>query len=326
MTAASVVLSLDFELRWGVHDHLGDDFSKYRKNLEGVREAVPAMLELFARRDVRATWATVGALACADWDEWEARAPVWPRYRDGALAWNAAYRAKDPKGALYFAPDLVESIRHAPGQELGSHTFSHVYFGEPGFVRRDALADAAAMVTLFREKWNDVPRSFVFPRNQVAFEDVLAEHGMRAWRENPTPFFWSATTAAQQSAVVRVLRLADSLAPLGTRTYHRTPGRQRASHFVRFSLPPLAWRAHLRRLGAEAARLRSDDVFHLWWHPHNLGADVEGCIARLDEVIGTIREHAPAGTRFTSMGDLASAISSASPAKAPRSAPPARDG
>ncbi|HSO33788.1 MAG TPA: polysaccharide deacetylase family protein [Labilithrix sp.] len=303
---ASIVLSLDFELRWGVQDHLGDDFTKYRKNLEGVREAVPAMLELFARRGVRATWATVGAVACADWDEWAARAPAWPRNRDGALAWNEAFRTKDPKGVLYFAPDLVERIRRAPGQELGSHTFSHVYMGEPGFVRRDALADAAAVVALFRDKWNEAPRSFVFPRNQVAFEDVLAQHGIRIWRANPTPFFWSATTSAQQSIVVRALRVADALAPLGTRTYRREGEVHRASHFVRFTLPELAWRAHVRRLAAEASRLGSDDVLHLWWHPHNLGGDVERSIARLDQVIGTIQEHAPPATRFATMGDLAS--------------------
>lgn len=303
---ASIVLSLDFELRWGVHDHLGDDFNKYRKNLEGVREAIPAMLELFARRAVRATWATVGAVACESWEEWAARAPAWPRYRDGALAWNEAYRTKDPKGAFYFAPELVESIRRAPGQELGSHSFSHVYMGEPGFVRRDAIADAAAVAALFRDKWNEVPHSFVFPRNQIAFEDVLAQHGVRTWRSNPTPFFWSATTGAQQSIVVRALRLADSLAPLGKRTYRRDHDVHRASHFVRFSLPAPAWRAHVRRLAGESRRLGSDDILHLWWHPHNLGADVQKSIARLDEVIATVQEHAPPGTRFASMGDLAS--------------------
>ena len=61
---SKVVWSLDFELRWGMHDRLGLDRDLYRRNLEGAREAVPRLLQLFTRRGVRATWATVGALAC----------------------------------------------------------------------------------------------------------------------------------------------------------------------------------------------------------------------------------------------------------------------
>src|SRR5215831_12070400 len=60
-----VVWSLDFELRWGMHDLLGLDRDRYRNNLEGAREAVPEFLQLFTRRGVRATWATVGALHVA---------------------------------------------------------------------------------------------------------------------------------------------------------------------------------------------------------------------------------------------------------------------
>ena len=43
-----IVLSLDFELRWGVHDLYGDDFEANRAVLERVHEAVPALLSLLA--------------------------------------------------------------------------------------------------------------------------------------------------------------------------------------------------------------------------------------------------------------------------------------
>ena len=51
-----VVWSMDFELRWGLHDRLGLDFDAYRANLEGARQAVPELLGLFVQRGVRATW------------------------------------------------------------------------------------------------------------------------------------------------------------------------------------------------------------------------------------------------------------------------------
>ena len=58
----SVVISLDFELRWGMHDRLGTNYDAYRENLENVREIVPALLKLFSEHKIRVTWACVGAL------------------------------------------------------------------------------------------------------------------------------------------------------------------------------------------------------------------------------------------------------------------------
>jgi peptidoglycan/xylan/chitin deacetylase (PgdA/CDA1 family) len=162
----SVVVSLDFELRWGAYDVCGEDVTKYRANLEGVTEVVPRLLEVFSASEVRAMWATVGAVACDGWDEWRARAPHPPRYDDPALSWRDAYRAIDPTGRLHFAPKLVDAIAKSPGQELASHTFGHVYLREPGLTREDAVADTDAMTKLFEERWRLVPRSIVFPRNR----------------------------------------------------------------------------------------------------------------------------------------------------------------
>src|SRR2546426_12614664 len=54
------IISLDFELFWGVRDVTTLD--RYGANLRGVRDAIPAMLRLFSERGIRATWATVGFL------------------------------------------------------------------------------------------------------------------------------------------------------------------------------------------------------------------------------------------------------------------------
>jgi hypothetical protein len=54
------LISLDFELMWGVRDHRS--IATYGKNILGVREAIPAMLAMFTKYRVKATWATVGML------------------------------------------------------------------------------------------------------------------------------------------------------------------------------------------------------------------------------------------------------------------------
>ena len=57
----ALVISLDFELHWGVRDKRPVD-GPYRENLLGAREAIPRMLDLFEEFGVAATWATVGFL------------------------------------------------------------------------------------------------------------------------------------------------------------------------------------------------------------------------------------------------------------------------
>ena len=53
-----LTISIDFELFWGVRDVR--TVRNYGDNILGVRQAIPAMLELFKECEVHATWATVG--------------------------------------------------------------------------------------------------------------------------------------------------------------------------------------------------------------------------------------------------------------------------
>ena len=57
----ALVISLDFELHWGVRDHVGRDDALYRR-LDQARRAVDDMVSVFTQRRIRATWATVGFL------------------------------------------------------------------------------------------------------------------------------------------------------------------------------------------------------------------------------------------------------------------------
>jgi peptidoglycan/xylan/chitin deacetylase (PgdA/CDA1 family) len=299
-----VVWSLDFELRWGMHDRLGMDRDAYRKNLEGAREAVPLLLDLFVRRGVRATWATVGALGCENWDEYFRRAPALPLYADARLAVNPRYAELDPEGVLHFAPDLVGRIAQTEGQDLGTHTFSHIFLGELGVMHKDAEADHAAATALFREKFATTPTSLVFPRNQVAFLNFYRSNGITAWRDNEDSWYFKLTQHADH-ALLRALRLADALTPWRTRSGQFSDGRTTSTLFVRVNLPEMAWRAHRAKVAAEARRLKPGGVLHFWLHPHNLGGNVRQGIARLEQVLDTIEKHAPKSTVYASMRDLA---------------------
>ena len=296
-----VVISLDFELRWGVADKLPDDPNAYRRNLEGEPEAVHGMLDYFTREGIGATWATVGALACAGWDEYFDRAPPPPAYEDPREGFKPGWRKLDPQGRLHFAPDAVAAIARTPGQELGSHTFSHICFREAGCRPEDVLADSNTVAKAFRDKFGHAPTSFVFPRNQVSQTEALKQAGIERWRTNPNVSCWNATRREEQSRLVRGMRMFDSLAPIGSR---RAPSREmRASYLVRFPLNVRMWKLHVARIRGDARRLRAGETLHLWWHPHNLGADVKGSLNRLAELVDVLRNAAPADTRFLSMRD-----------------------
>src|SRR5439155_19397017 len=172
-TPPSVVISLDFELRWGMHDRFGFSLDAYRENLENIHEVVPALLKLFSAREIRATWAAVGALACRDWSEYFGRAPEPPKYHDTSLAVDPRYADVDPEGRLHFAPELVRTIHATPGQELGTHTFSHILMREPGVTADDVRADLYAVAQLSQDRFGAPPVSLVFPCNQVAFLPVV---------------------------------------------------------------------------------------------------------------------------------------------------------
>lgn len=301
----TVVLSLDFEMRWGCYDKLGLDREAYRENLENVREVVPALLKLFSERNIRATWATVGALACQDWEEYFRRAPATPCYEDTALRFSEQYAELDPEGHLHFAPHLVRAIHETPGQELGTHTFSHIFMREPGITAEDVDADLAAVVALWKERFGIEPRSLVFPRNQHSFIERILSTPIRVWRGNETPWYHECTDAGTNKIFPRSLRLLDALNPMVRRASCMDGAMNRASLFFRANLPEALWGLHLSRIRGELKALGPGQIFHLWWHPHNLGADGALRMARVECVLDLIANGCQNGRRVSrSMGDL----------------------
>lgn len=219
------VVSLDFELLWGVRDHA--DRTSYGKNVLGAREAVPQMLEIFAQNSIHATWATVGFLFCETRDELIEMSPpedLRPRYNNPALS-NYNYfpevgrnEAEDP---FYFAASLIDQISKTPGQEVATHTFSHFYTLEPGATKEAFAADLEA-ARLVAARRGIKLRSIVFPRNQysAAHMDICRAAGLVAWRGNPASWAYRATAGKGQTLARRGLRLIDAHSGIfGAQTY-----------------------------------------------------------------------------------------------------------
>jgi hypothetical protein len=318
----ALVISLDFELVWGVRDCYPPGGGAYRENLLGVRQAVPRLLSLFQEFEIAATWATVGALFARSREELRRFAPAeLPPYENALLRVESEPigddEASDP---LHFAPTLLRQIRAVPHQEIGTHTFYHAYALEKGQTRAAFAADLASAVSI-AERDGIWLRSIVFPRNQVNPEyfDLLGEAGLTAFRGNPRRWMYSGEPGGPPITLARRAgRLADTYTGPAPQvaSWRRVPQRGGlcdvpASRFLRPYTPRLRRLDPLRR-----RRIRHElqaaavgrGIYHLWWHPHNFGAHLEENVAFLRGVLEDFaRCRQRHGMRSLSMGEVAEA-------------------
>jgi len=291
--AGNFVISLDYELMWGVRDHATRE--SYGPNVLGGRQAVPAMLDLFQRRNIRATWATVGALLCESKDELLARA------ERAGLEGRAIPRLEeigpDERGDPYhYGASLARLIMSCPGQEIGTHTFSHRCALEPGVTLEEFSTDVAAAVTQLRE-WGIKCKSIVFPRNQYSERALEAcrLHGLSHYRGNEAKWYYAPAPGNKQTKVRRLCRLADSYVDLSGANVSRPASADSdrlinvaSSRFLRpYSrrLVPLDG-VRLRRItNAMEKAATTGGTFHLWWHPENFGKYLSENMAVLTKVL-----------------------------------------
>lgn len=314
------VISLDFELAWGIKDHRS--LGGYRRNLLGVRSAVPGMLSLFRQYGIRATWAAVGMLFFENREQLVDSMPLLrPCYQKARLS-NYELMADvgndEESDPYHFAASLIRSIIDTPGQELATHTFSHYYCLERGQTRESFRADLRAAFQAAK-RFGVQFRSIVFPRNQfnAKYLQTCADAGLIAYRGNAMHWLYRATTTVKdkRSLMKRGMRFVDSyLSISGTHVYS---GQQisngiinvPASRFLRpYSsrlkiLEPIRLQRIERELEIAA---RNAMLYHLWWHPHNFGVNTLenlSFLERILEKVANLRDKY--GMECPSMGELA---------------------
>lgn len=179
------IISLDFELNWGVHDVFS--LEKYKENISGGRVAIPRMLELFKQFNIHATWATVGMLCFDTKKELLANLPfIRPTYQNLSFSPYEKLHAvglDEEQDPYHFGLSLVRKIASTQYQEIGTHTFSHYYCLEKG---QDAKQFETDLTTSIKAcSFNGQPiRSLVFPRNQLnkSYLQICRSAGIDSFR------------------------------------------------------------------------------------------------------------------------------------------------
>lgn len=287
------VISLDFELLWGVWDVTTKD--KYGNHIRGVREVIPKLLDLFAAYDFKATFATVGFLFAKNREDLISYLPeTKPAYSENKynvyLQEFKAIGKDDNDDPYHFGYSLLEMIKKS-NHEIATHTFSHFYCLEEGQTAEDFGTDIKSALHVAAKENIDIT-SLVFPRNQLNADylPVLKDNNIKVFRGNPVSWIYKPRKFAAELPFIRVCRLLDTYFPVSGYNTHSIktngtlPVNIPASRFLKPYNKRLAWleKMKLKRIMNEMTHAaKTNELYHLWWHPHNFGININENIQNL---------------------------------------------
>ena len=317
-----LVISLDFELYWGVRDKR--TIAEYSDNLMGAREAIPVLLDVFKKYQIHATWATVGFLFFDTIDELMAAIPkIKPSYQNAKL--NPYDELKvignnEHDDPYHYALSLIKKIHSYPHQEIGTHTFSHYYCREEGQNIESFEEDLKAAMSVGEKRGIRI-QSLVFPRNQYNedYIKVAEKCGITSFRGNQKSWIYQGKKEQEYTIVHKALRFLDAhISITGNNSYPvseiatKFPFNIPASRFLYPYHPTLKMLQFLRmqRIFSEMKYAAEHDrVYHIWWHPHNFGSCLPENIQMLTEILEYFSSlQNTYGMKTYSMTELASTL------------------
>ncbi len=314
------IISLDFELMWGVFDKRS--IKNYGENIEGVHDIIPKILDLFKEYGIHCTWAAVGALYYETIEEIKADLPcVLPTYKNDIFSAYSHLKKVNAKNfrVYYSGLQLIKLIKSTEGQEIGTHTFSHYYCLEEGQNEVQFREDIQKAVKR-SDDYGIKVKSIIFPRNQYNIEylRICKQEGLTAFRGNESNFIQHPRTQEKLNMFIRILRLADTYLNLtGSNVYNKFTKvggllNIPASFFFRPVNHTLRWleKIKIRRYKrAMFAAAKSNSAFHIWWHPHNFGKNPNENLSQLKELLVYYKVlNKRYGMRSLNMGEITNEI------------------
>jgi hypothetical protein len=292
------VISLDFELHWGVSDHM--TVNDYKENLDNTRRAIRQMLLLFDQYKIHVTWAIVGLLFCENKEDVLSRIKdiQKPNYQKSQFSnYNLVSEignnyTDDP---YHYGNDMISLIRTYANQEIGTHTFSHYYCLEKGASLKSFSDDLDAALAAAASTGIKI-NSIVFPRNQYSEDhlQVCKMKGVSCYRGNPGHWLYKPTSVKDQHVIRRLGRLLDSYVNLSGMNSSALDTEKTdlanipASRFLRPYHPKFSSfeSYRLKRIKKEMSfAARNRQLYHLWWHPHNFGKYLDDNINFLKKIL-----------------------------------------
>ena len=203
------------------------------------------------------------------------------------------YKAGKIDSKYLFRSDVINKIKNNPLVELASHTFSHYYALEEGQTIDQFETDIFTAKQEAAKAGIDF-NSIIFPRNQIPAEYriVCAKNGFSHIRGNEESFLYCSESSRSLFGYKRFFRLLDCYFNItGHHTYKDPPKNELCDVLAsRFFYP---YRKTLRFLEPlKMKRIKDDihyaakhnEIYHLWWHPHNFGVNTQENIKQLEVI------------------------------------------
>lgn len=289
-------VSLDFELYWGIRDK--KTIQEYGQNISGVWEVVPRLLKLYNQYGIHCTWAAVGAMMTGDFRDLQQYCPEnTPSYLEKELSPYHDFipSSREMEGLYLYGKELVELVQKARHQEIGSHTFSHYYCLEDGQTKDQFEADIEAAIAVSSAQKIEI-QSFIFPRHQInnSYLEVLKKNGILIYRGTEKAWYHSPAKGSEEGVVKRAFRYLDYFVKVGSHHTQKTSDLHkdgftviRASRWLRPYSEKIKFLdgLKLRRIKQQMTyAAKNSEIFHLWFHPHDIGIHQDINFGYLEEI------------------------------------------
>lgn len=295
------VISLDYELYWGIRDHTKLELAYDR--MIGTRNVIPRILDLFFKYEIKCTWATVGILFAESAAELKNHVPTsLPNYTITSYnPYNEINQIdkEESDNPCRLGLEPLKLIANTKGQEIGTHTFSHYYCLEDGQTFENFESDLTACVNLYKCRFNDSLKSIVFPRNQFNenYIPILEKLGIKYYRGNRQgKLYKEENHVNSKKYLIRIMRFLDryiNLSGYGAfdvnkiQTHKNVINLPSSRFFSPFS-KRLAFIENLKvkRIKGEMTFAAKNKLsYHLWWHPENFGLNSDENLHQLEIIL-----------------------------------------
>jgi len=199
---------------------------------------------------------------------------------------------------VWYAPSLIALIKNSdPGHDVGGQGFSHIPLDEPGVAIEVARSEIAESARLLRTNGH-AGVSYVFPRNSIRYQEVLAEHQFTCYRGIERRWYRHSHRIVKKGGHLLDQVLATS-PPVGHAERHGALVEVPSSMLflsregIRRYLP-LRARVDRARKGIARA-IATGGIFHLWLHAEDLVPGAGLMLEALDSVLLHVRHLADRG-------------------------------
>lgn len=289
----SFIISLDFELFWGVFDI--KTIKNYGENVINVHSVLPKILKLAETYEISLTIGFVGLMGFKTKDELlkfieSSSVPYKTKQLCSYTFFRENYQNINERYLLAF--DILNKLVNS-SHEIGSHTFSHFYCNALGQTPIDFMDDISKFSIVFEKIFKKKPNTIIFPRNQINKEylEIIKNQNYKTYRGNNVNWIQNLNDKFGESIFIKILRGIDTYINISgfncNEIIYNELTNVPASRFFRPYNKYLFFFEKLKLLRIKnsmtyAAKKKLS--YHLWWHPHNFGENISKNLKQLDEI------------------------------------------